>query len=319
MEGGERERRSVRRLVLTVRPEQAGQKVDALLRRELHLSGTVIRRAKWLEDGILLDGERVFVSRRVEAGQVLSVRVSDPEIRSGVVPVPGPLDIVYEDEDILILNKAPGVLVHPGGGHFEDSIGNYLMDYYRRRGIEADFHPVHRLAKGTSGLLVVAKHPHAQERLKGQLHTPDFRRIYLAVCLGRPSPEEGTVDAPIGRSETSILAREVRPDGQPSRTRYRTLSSGGGASLLQLELDTGRTHQIRVHMAHIGCPLAGDHLYGEEDRALIGRPALHSWRLELIQPVTGERLRAEAPLPPDMAGLLARLGLVPEDALWEGR
>ena len=297
--------RQVRRVCLTVPPERAGQKVDTLLRKELGLSGTVIRRIKWLPDGILLDGTRVFTSCRVEPGQVLSVRLSDPEVRSGVVPAPGPLDIVYEDGDLLVVNKAPGVLVHPGTGHFSDTIGNFLMEYYKNQGIEADFHPVHRLDKGTSGLLVVAKHPHAQERLKGQLHTAEFRRTYLAVCLGSPPAEAGEVDAPIGMAEGSILARAVRPDGLPARTRYQVLKRQGDRTLVRLELVTGRTHQVRVHMAYLGCPLAGDFLYGVEDPDLIGRPALHSWRLEVRQPVTGEQLTFQAALPEDMARPMA--------------
>ena len=296
--------KQIRRVSLTVPPERAGQKVDTLLRKELGLSGTVIRRLKWLDDGILLDGTRVFTSRRVEPGQVLTVRLSDPERRSGVVPAPGPLDIVYEDGDMLVLNKAPGVLVHPGAGHFSDTVGNFLLDYYDRTGVEADFHPVHRLDKGTSGLMVAAKHPHAQEVLKNQLHTAQFRRIYLAVCLGGPAAEEGTVDAPIGMAEGSIVARAVRPDGLPARTHYRVLRRAGDRVLVRLALETGRTHQIRVHMAHLGCPLAGDFLYGREDRDLIPRPALHSAELSVRQPVTGERLTFTCPLPEDMARLM---------------
>lgn len=296
--------KQIRRVSLTVPPERAGQKADTLLRKELGLSGTVIRRIKWLPDGILLDGERVFTSRRVEPGQVLTVRLSDPERRSGVVPAPGPLDIVYEDGDMLVLNKAPGVLVHPGAGHFDDTIGNFLLDYYDRTGVEADFHPVHRLDKGTSGLMVAAKHPHAQEVLKNQLHTAEFRRTYLAVCLGGPAEERGTVDAPIGMAEGSIVARAVRPDGLPARTHYRVLERRGDRALVRLELETGRTHQIRVHMAHLGCPLAGDFLYGTEDRDLIPRPALHSSELTVRQPVTGETLTFTCPLPADMARLM---------------
>ena len=296
--------KQIRRVSLTVPPERAGQKVDTLLRKALGLSGTVIRRIKWLPDGILLDGERVFTSRRAEPGQVLTVRLSDPERRSGVVPAPGPLDIIYEDGDMLVLNKAPGVLVHPGAGHFDDTIGNFLLDYYDRTGVEADFHPVHRLDKGTSGLMVAAKHPHAQEVLKNQLHTAEFRRIYLAVCLGGPAEEAGTVDAPIGMAEGSIVARAVRPDGLPARTHYRVLERRGDRTLVRLELETGRTHQIRVHMAHLGCPLAGDFLYGTEDRDLIPRPALHSSELTVRQPVTGETLTFTCPLPADMARLM---------------
>ena len=178
------------------------------------------------------------------------------------------------------------------------------MNYYQKQGVFADYHPVHRLDKGTSGLMVVAKHPHAQERLKEQLHTGAFRRIYLAVCEGRPEPEAGVVDAPIGRVEGSLLAREVRADGQPARTRYRVLRTGAGRALLRLELETGRTHQIRVHMAHLGHPLTGDFLYGTEDTALIRRPALHSAGLELVQPLTGVLIRLCVPLPEDMERLL---------------
>ena len=140
-----------RRLELTVTPELAGARVDTLLKRCLHLSGTVVRRIKWLEDGILLDGVRVNTRCLPRAGQVLSVRLSDPERRSGIVPAPGPLDIVYEDEDLVVVNKAAGVPVHPGPGHFSDTIGNFLLHYYDLTGVEADFHPVHRLDRGTSG------------------------------------------------------------------------------------------------------------------------------------------------------------------------
>ena len=294
-----------RRLTLTVTPAMAGEKIDTLLRRELHLSGTVIRRIKWLEDGILLDGVRAITGQRTAAGQVLSVRVADPDHKGVMVPAPGPLDIVYEDGDLLVLNKAPGVTVHPGPGHYADTLCNFIAYYYREQGITADVHPVQRLDRGTSGLMVVAKHPHAQERLKGQLHTPAFRRVYLAVCDGTPEPPAGVVDVPIGRVPGSLVARRADPAGQRAVTRYRTLDTGRGRALVELELDTGRTHQIRVHMAHLGCPLTGDFLYGREDKALISRPALHSARLSLRHPVTGAAMEWASPLPPDMAALLA--------------
>ena len=288
----------------TVPPELAGIKVDTLLKRHLNLSGTVVRRIKWLEDGILVDGVRVNTRFVPRAGQVLSVRLSDPERRSGIVPAPGPLDLIYEDEDLVVLNKAPGVPVHPGPGHFDDTICNFLLYYYDSAGIEADAHPVHRLDRGTSGLLAVAKHAHAQEVLKDQLHTAAFRREYLAVCRGAPSPAAGVVDAPLGPKPGSLVEQMVRPDGKPARTRYETLAVYGGRALLRLELDTGRTHQIRVHLAHLGHPLLGDFLYGAEEPDLIHRPALHSWRLALRHPITGKELLFTAPVPADMAGLL---------------
>lgn len=293
-----------RYLTLNIPPELDGAEVNTLLRRTLGLSGTVLRRVKWLPDGITLDGARVNVRVRAEAGQVLSVRLTDPARKSGLVPRQGPLDIVYEDRDLVVVNKAAGVSVHPGPGHYDDTLGNFLLYYYDTEGEPADFHPVHRLDRGTTGLIAVAKHPYAQERLKNALHTGGFRRQYLAVCDGVPDPAQGVIDAPLGPLEGSLMAQTVRPDGASARTRYRVLGTYGPRALVELELDTGRTHQIRVHMASMGCPLTGDFLYGTEDRALIPRPALHSARLELVHPVTGERLVFSAPLPEDMENLI---------------
>ena len=295
---------SARYLQLHIGPELAGADVNSLLRRRLGLSGTVLRRIKWLPDGITVDGVRVTVRYRVQPGQTLSVRISDPDSAGQPVPVDGPVDVVWEDADLAVVNKAPGVLVHPSHGHFDDTVGNYLMARWRKNGEEAGFHPVHRLDKGTTGLLAVAKHPYGQEKLKNQLHPGHFRRVYLAVCDGIPAPPEGIIDAPIGAVPGSLIAREVRADGKAARTHYRVLRTSGARSLVELELETGRTHQIRVHMAHIGCSLTGDFLYGTEDHDLISRPALHSSRLELTHPVTGERLALSLPLPEDMARLL---------------
>ena len=294
-----------RRLELPIGPELAGIKVDTLLKRRLGLSGTVVRRIKWLPDGILLDGRRVNTRYIPKTGEVLSVRLSDPERRSGIVPAPGPLDVVYEDQDLLVLNKAPGVSVHPGPGHYSDTIGNYLLSYYDSKGEEGDFHPVHRLDRGTSGLLVVAKHPHAQEVLKRQLHTQEFRRSYLAVCMGAPTPRSGEVDAPLGPKEGSLVEQTVCPDGKSARTHYETLTQAGPYALLRLCLETGRTHQIRVHMAYLGHPLAGDFLYGQELPGIISRPALHSAELSFRHPITGAYLHMSQPMPQDMVRLLA--------------
>ena len=155
-----------------------------------------------------------------------------------------------------------------------------------------------------AGLLVAAKHPYGQEKLKHQLHTGAFRRVYLAVCDGLPRPPEGVIDAPIGRVPGSLMARRVDPEGQSARTHYRVIRAAGERALVELELDTGRTHQIRVHLAHMGCPLTGDFLYGREAPDAIGRPALHSAWLSLTHPVTGERLDFSCPLPMDMERLL---------------
>lgn len=293
-----------RRLTMTIDGATDGIFVDTVLRTRFQLSSTVIRRIKWLDDGILIDGRRVNTRYRVKSGEVLSVRISEPERRSGIPPVAGTLCIVWEDADLIVLDKQAGVSVHPGPGHYDDTIGNFLLHYYETEGVEGDFHPVHRLDKGTSGLMVVARHPHAQERLKQQLHTGEFRRGYLAVCEGIPSPASGIVEAPITAEEGTLKRRVADEGGQWAKTAYETVESVKGKSLLRLDLETGRTHQIRVHMAHIGHPLVGDFLYGTENQQLITRPALHSAQLQLTHPLSGEQLHFSLPLPEDMRRLV---------------
>lgn len=289
-----------RRLELTV---TQAQNVGLLLRRELNCSAAVVRTAKKYPDGILLDGVHATTADSARPGQMLSILISDRE-DGDLEPAEGPVEFAYQDEDMLVINKAAGVAVHPSPGHHADTLGNFLTDYYKKQGIPFVFRPANRLDRGTSGLMVAARHAHAQELLKHQLHTGAFRRVYLAVCQGIPGQEKGIVDMPIGRADGSVLLRQVRADGARAVTHYKVLSVHGDRSLVRLELETGRTHQIRVHMAWLGCPLVGDFLYGVEDKALIGRTALHSWQLAVTQPLTGERLELTAPLPEDMEKLL---------------
>lgn len=294
----------MRTLTLTITPARAGKDINTLLRRELHLSAADVRRAKALPQGILLDGTPVFTTARVQPGQTLSVVVGDQEGSDTIQPVPGPLDIRYEDEDLLIVDKAGGVPVHPSQGHHGDTLANFILHHYQSQGLTAGFHPVNRLDRGTSGLMAVAKHAYAHQRLQTQLQTGELRRRYLAICQGTPPQEEGWVDQPIRRLPGSVLMRQVHPQGAPARTHYRLLRRGGGRSLVELVLDTGRTHQIRVHMAFLGCPLAGDFLYGEELPELPERFALHSAALRLLQPVNGEEITLTSPLPPALEALL---------------
>lgn len=294
----------MRRLTLTIAPFQDGKDVNTLLRKQLHLSGSAVRRAKQQPEGILLDGAPVFTTARVRAGQTLAVAVGDREGSDQIAPVPGPLDIRYEDEDLLVVCKDGFTPVHPSQGHHGDTLANYLLAHYAAQGLTAAFHPVNRLDRGTSGLMAVAKHAHAHELLQQQLQTGQLTRTYLAVCQGIPVPAAGAVEAPIGREPGSVLRRMVTPTGAFARTRYEVLDTGRGRSLVRLRLDTGRTHQIRVHMAHLGCPLVGDFLYGEETAELPDRFALHSASLTLTQPITGAPIALEDSLPPALAALL---------------
>jgi 23S rRNA pseudouridine1911/1915/1917 synthase len=320
-----------RRLRHVVTEDEDGRTVASVCRSALHLTDHAISHAKFLEDGIMLDGRRVFTREAVHPGQVLAVTVGDSEqalSSSRVVPRAGALDVVYEDDDVIVIDKPAGLVMHPGPGHFDDTLANRLLAHYRSEGERANFHAVHRLDVGTSGLVVVAKNPHAQDRLQRMLHTPDFERTYVgmaeAACLeecsaaagGGPGMripelscgEEGRIDAPIGAVSGALDTYSVTDGGKQACTCYEVIGLGEGCRLLRFRLMTGRTHQIRVHMAATGHPLVGDVRYGHASE-LIARPALHAARVSLLHPVTGLSLEFTSPLPDDMRALL---GSTPE-------
>jgi RluA family pseudouridine synthase len=212
---------------------------------------------------------------------------------------------VWEDGHLLVVNKPAGMTAH--ASNFQPNTPTVAGALAWQRGTDFVFHPVNRLDKGTTGLMVVAKSGYVHDRLRRSLHSRSFQREYRAVCIGCPDPPKGTIDGPIGRDESSTIRRMVRPDGAPAVSHYEVLRTGNGLSLVKLTPETGRTHQLRVHMASIGHPLAGDWLYGTEDVDLIPRPALHSWALTMTHPVTGEILHLTAPLPEDMARLVPEI------------
>lgn len=285
-----------------IKPEEDGLTVRDVLTARLHVSST-LRKALARRDGaLLLEGEAVFLSARVAAGQRLTVDITDPEAPSPIVPVDYPLVVLWEDEHLLAIDKPAGITVH-GAALTEETVtvagaaAHYLGS--------AAVHVVNRLDRGTSGVMLIAKSSYMHARCTALLHTDSFCREYRAVCEGVPEPAHGIIDAPIGRYETSLLRRCVRSDGQPAVTEYRVLFRGHcGRALVKLLPQTGRTHQLRLHMAHIGHPLTGDWLYGTEDRTLIARPALHSYRLRFTHPLTGEHLEITAPLPEDIRRLM---------------
>jgi len=284
-----------------------------VLEERLNLSDIAIKRAKRVPGAIALNGEPSRTNAIVCAGQEVAVAIDDatlgPRERYGepVEPQPGPLDVVFEDEDLAVLNKPAGLVVHPCSGQRRDTLGNYLQHHLRERGVECALHPVHRLDVGTTGLIAFATSGYVQARLQAQIEQGTFVREYLAICTGRLPEPEGLVKAPIGRVGLGPRSWDVRADGRPATTRYQVLRELSGAegplALVRLRLLTGRTHQARVHMAHLGCPLLGDEAYGKPSQ-LMGRAALHSWRLRCVQPVTGEPLELEAAVPEDMAGVI---------------
>ncbi len=276
--------------------------VKAVLRQELKMANGLIARVKLREQGIMLNGERVHTDRVVHTGDILTVEVGDLPRKEPVKPVPLPLTFLYEDDDLLILDKPAGLAVHGAMGEGRPpTLLNALAAYLGPRKV---IHPVNRLDKGTSGLMTVAKNSYMHDRLRTLLHKGEFYREYRGIIRGRLIPPAGLIDLPVGRTPDSIIKRCIDPAGSPALTRYETLQTAGGLTLLRLMPQTGRTHQLRLHLSAIGHPLVGDWLYGTEEPALISRPALHSCYLKLVHPVSGKTIEVSAPLPEDMARLL---------------
>ena len=293
----------MRILTYTVTPEEDGRMVKGILRGSLQLSYTLLKSLKWRENAILLNGQNVHVNTIVRAGDTVSVVLSERTPREDLYCANAAKpDIVYEDDDLLVLNKPAGIAMHPKSGDASASSLAAMLTSYLGEGSVPHF--VSRLDKGTSGLLIAAKSGYVHDRLRRALHSSDLRREYRAVAVGRVEPPYGVIDAPIGRAEGSIIRLCVRADGLPSLTEYETLQVNDRFTLLRLRPQTGRTHQLRVHMAYLGHPLAGDWLYGTEDKTLIARPALHSYELWFTQPVTGQELHFTAPIPQDMQRLM---------------
>lgn len=290
-----------RELRLTVAREDGGLPVRRLALERLRMSYGQFKRAKF-QGELLLDGRPVHADARAQEGQTLVIRVPEKATEQPCEPVPIPFRVAYEDEDCLIVDKPaplPSICSRrQDGATLENAVCAY---WHAPEGFL--YRPVNRLDKGTSGLMVVAKHAHAQQFLQAELHTDAFVREYLAVCEGEPPSEEGWIDLPIGKAEGATIRRETRSDGRPARTRYRLLERGAGRCLLRLRLDTGRTHQIRVHLRAVGCPVTGDFLYGRECEALPGRFALHSCYLRM-ESVRHGVIERESPLPAELRALL---------------
>jgi 23S rRNA pseudouridine1911/1915/1917 synthase len=289
-----------------VRQYEAGRTVEEILLRSLLLSPKEVR-ALARSRGVRRNRRPASLGERVQIADVVAVRVGEPAHESGLEPTPMPLRIVHEDEAVLLIDKPPYLLVHPAEPGQRHTLVNGIAHHYRERGVAGRIHPVHRLDRDTSGLVLIARTPEAHRHLGAQLASRALRRTYLALVSGRVRDEAGTIDAPIGRHPTQPVLRAVRADGESARTRFEVVERYADATLVRLELETGRTHQIRVHMAHLGHPLLGDRQYGRRAGKRIGRQALHAAAISFLHPDTGERVRFDAPLPPDIERLRAEL------------
>lgn len=290
----------MRVLKYEVRPEDDGKQIKRIIRGKMDVSHRVFSALKQ-RDGFILDGESVHADRVVRAGQQIELRLAD-EKGGGAAWDTAPVNVIYEDEDVIVIDKDAPLACQSSEKQPQNTLENRLMYRYREQPFV--FRPVNRLDKGTSGLMVAAKHAHAQNILQEQLHTEDYVREYLAVVCGELRPPNGEVDAPIRKADGATVKREVGEGGKDAVTQYRTIKRGNGFSLVRLRLTTGRTHQIRVHMAYMGCPVAGDFLYGMEDERLPGRFALHSHYLCIKHPETGERMEFISQLPTDLYRLI---------------
>lgn len=285
--------------------EYDGANITTVLKQHFKISTNLIKDLKKYKEGIQVNGEHKRVVDFVAKGDILKITIRDTASEN-IVPTDIPLDIVYEDEDVLVINKLPNMPTHPSMGNYENSLANGVMYYYKSKGEERVFRAVNRLDKDTSGLMAVAKNSYIHARLGEEIQKKELKRKYMCIVCGDVE-RDGTVDAPIRRADGSVINRIVAPDGQRAVTHYRVVKRYGEYTLLEMELETGRTHQIRVHMAYIGHPLVGDWLYGMEDHNIAKRQMLHSCYLCFTHPITGQIMEFKDEMAEDMRAFIEKL------------
>lgn len=286
--------------------------IKTIIRRRFNFSSRLLSKLKF-QHLVFLNGEEVAGWITPNIGDEVSVKL--PEEKSDFPAEDIPIYPVFEDDDLLIINKQPGVTVHPTKGHPSHTIANGLMTYMEKTHQSFKVRFVNRLDMDTTGLLIIAKNSHAQDEVTKQMKAKTTEKRYMAIVNGIIYDDQFTIDLPIGRPDPDNVARAVMDQGgYPSITHVKVLerfpdkmNSDKGYTMVELLLETGRTHQIRVHMSHIGHPLVGDFLYGGENPTLIDRQALHSYKLAINHPVTGERLVLEAPLPDDFIKVIEKI------------
>lgn len=293
-----------RTLTYEITSEYDGFQIDKFLKTQGYSSANITA-IKKMPNNVVIDGEWVHMNHRLKVGEVLTVNICEEDSSEKIPPVEMPLDIVYEDEDIIVINKPAGLSIHPSLNHYEDSLANGLAYYYEAQGKPFIFRCANRLDKNTSGLTVIAKHLVSGNILSTMVKNREFHREYYAIVRGQLEQPEGTIDAPIGRVSDSIITRQVDfENGERAITHYKVIEEKNGHSLISIHLETGRTHQIRVHFKYIGHPLIGDHLYNP-DYEYMQRQALHSHRIQFEHPITKKVMEFIAPLPNDMSTIFS--------------
>ena len=283
--------------------DSSGLRVEQFLRRKRY-SGQNLSEIKRMPKSILVNGVHYYMRQELSTGDHLQVRICETQNSEKIPPTKLPLDIVYEDEDLLVLNKPAGMPIHPSLNNYTNSIANALAYYFQSQGKPFIFRCCNRLDRDTSGLTIVSKHLVSGSILSDMTKYREVHREYLAIARGSVTPSEGTIQAPLGRKEGTIIERTVDWEhGEDAVTHYKLVKEANGHSLVSLRLETGRTHQIRIHMKYLGYPLIGDYLYNP-DMEYMTRQALHSHHMEFTHPITGEHMSFTAPLPEDMARVM---------------
>ena len=283
--------------------DSAGLRVEQFLRRKRY-SGQNLSEIKRMPKSILVNGVHYYMRQELSKGDHLQVRICETQNSEKIPPPKLPLDIIYEDEDLLVLNKPTGMPIHPSLNNYTNSMANALAYYFQSQGKPFIFRCCNRLDRDTSGLTIVSKHLVSGSILSDMTKYREVHREYLAIARGSVTPSEGTIQAPLGRKDGTIIERTVDWEhGEDAVTHYKVVKEANGHSLVSLRLETGRTHQIRIHMKYLGYPLIGDYLYNP-DMEYMTRQALHSHHMEFTHPITGEHMSFTAPLPEDMARVM---------------
>lgn len=283
--------------------DSAGLRVEQFLRRKRY-SGQNLSEIKRMPKSILVNGVHYYMRQELSTGDHLQVRICETQNSEKIPPTKLPLDIIYEDEDLLVLNKPAGMPIHPSLNNYTNSMANALAYYFQSQGKPFIFRCCNRLDRDTSGLTIVSKHLVSGSILSDMTKYREVHREYLAIARGSVTSSEGTIQAPLGRKEGTIIERTVDWEhGEDAVTHYKVVKEANGHSLVSLRLETGRTHQIRIHMKYLGYPLIGDYLYNP-DMEYMTRQALHSHHMEFTHPITGEHMSFTAPLPEDMARVM---------------
>ncbi|MEE1243570.1 RluA family pseudouridine synthase [Frisingicoccus sp.] len=288
-----------RTLIYTIEKDNNSEKIEHFLRQRGY-SRQLLTNLKQDSGSVQVNGQPRYMNERLSEGDQLVIHICETEVSEKIEPVALPLDILYEDEDLLVVNKPSGMPVHPSIHNYDNTLANALAYYFKQQEKPFVFRCTNRLDRDTSGITIISKHLLSSGILSSMVMKHEVNREYLALVRGYDLPDQGTIHAPLGRKPGSIIERMVDfQNGEDAITHYKVVKKENGHSLVSLKLETGRTHQIRIHMKYLGHPLIGDYLYNP-DMEHIHRQALHSYKMSFYHPITGQFMEFCVPMPDDM-------------------